>query len=84
MQERPEIEFPVQWRYKIIVNDVSARAELDKVLEAKGYDIKVSEGNASRTGKFQAYRANVEVASQQALDELSAALGALDCVKFLL
>jgi len=84
MQERPEIEFPVTWHYKIIVSESSAREELNSLLKKMGYDVEVSEGNSSRTGKFQAFRASVILSSQQAMDELSSALGSLDSVKFLL
>jgi len=84
MQQKPEIEFPVKWNYKIIVNDVSAKAELEEVLSDHGYSKNVTEGNASKTGKFQAYRVSVTFNDQESMDKLSKAFGSLACVKFML
>lgn len=84
MQQKAEIEFPVKWNYKIIVNDVSAESELQKVLIDHGYNDSVSKGNASKTGKFQAYRVSVVFNDQESMDKLSEAFSSLDCVKFML
>ena len=84
MQKRTEIEFPVEWHYKIIVNDASARAQLDSVLEQHGYTQKFTEGNVSKTGKFQAYRVSVTFHNKETMDNLSNAFGELSCVKFML
>lgn len=84
MQQQPEIEFPVEWHFKIIVNDESAKTELNQVLADHGYSQKVSKGNASKTGKFQAFRVSVVFEDQQSMDTLSSAFGGLSCVKFIL
>ena len=84
MKSKTEIEFPVEWHYKIIVDNTSARSELDLVLSKHGYEQKVKEGNASKTGKFQAYRVSVVFNDQTSMDTLSKEFGALSCVKFML
>ncbi len=84
MGKSPEIEFPVNWNYKIIVDDASSKDKLNDVLKQHEYKEEVVEGNASRTGKFQAFRVSVTFHDQQSMDELSHAFSSLDCVKFLL
>lgn len=84
MKDKTEIVFPVEWHYKIIVNDRSARNQLDSVLQEHGYSERCTEGNSSKTGKFQAYRVSIIFNDKESMDNLSNAFSALSCVKFML
>ena len=64
MQERPEIHYPCEWRYKLIGRD------RDK-LEACIFDIMAhreytsSVGNISKNGKFVSVNVSCDIASEE-------------------
>jgi putative lipoic acid-binding regulatory protein len=68
-QEKPEIDYPRRWGFKIIGRD--RQALLSCIKEVMG-DKKhlCSVGNASKTGKFHSYNASCEVESQEERDRL--------------
>ena len=66
-----ELKFPVDWEYRIIV-------EADK-LEAA-----VHEGLRSEGGRYRTLKAPVVLTGREMMNALSAALAAVDGVKFLL
>lgn len=67
--ERPEINYPCDWGYKLIGTD---RAKLEAcVFDIMAHrDYKCHMGNVSRNGKFVSMNASCEVASQEERDEL--------------
>lgn len=83
---RQEIEFPVEWSYRIITDTSveSCRDDLIKVLRQNGMDSDLETKDKSASGKYQAYRVSVTFDSKKMMDELSAELSAVKGVKFLL
>jgi putative lipoic acid-binding regulatory protein len=83
---RQEIEFPVEWSYRIITDTSveSCRDDLMKVLRQKGVNSDLEMKDKSASGKYQAYRVSVIFDSKEMMDELSAELSAVNGVKFLL
>lgn len=68
-QEKPHIDYPTQWGYKIIGNDKEAlQACIKEVMGKKEY--LSSSGNISKNGKFHSYNASCTVESQEERDRL--------------
>ena len=63
-QERPTIEYPTNWGFKLIGRDKEAL--LSCIKEAMGEKEHLcSLGNTSRTGKFTTYNASCSVESEE-------------------
>lgn len=62
--EKPKIEYPTSWGFKLIGRDKEAL--LACIKEAMGEKEHLcSLGNASRTGKFHSYNASCEVETEE-------------------
>ena len=59
-KERPDIDYPCQWGYKIIGRDKEKlQTCIKEVMGEKSHTAKA--GNASKTGKFHSYNASCTV-----------------------
>ncbi|MFT7880195.1 MAG: DUF493 domain-containing protein [Sulfurimonas sp.] len=68
-QEKPKIEYPTQWGFKLIGRDKDAL--LACIKEAMGEKEHLcSLGNRSRTGKFTTYNASCVVDTQEERDRI--------------
>jgi len=68
-QEKPQIEYPTRWGFKVIGRDKDAlMACIKEVMGEKEH--LCSLGNQSRTGKFTTYNASCVVESQEERDRL--------------
>ncbi|RMH70567.1 MAG: DUF493 domain-containing protein [Gemmatimonadetes bacterium] len=85
MSHTTELQFPVDWHYKIItLRNSSAKIEIDHILKQHGVDTVAKPGNISRNGKYQTYQVTVTFYDLESMRTLSAALAEAECVKFLL
>ncbi len=67
--EKPKIEYPTQWGFKLIGRDKEAL--LACIKEAMGEKEHLcSLGNVSRTGKFHTYNASCTVESKEERDRI--------------
>lgn len=67
MQQQPEINFPVDWTYRILCdNQPQVRADLQAKLSSVGVD-KMEEGNVSKTGKYITFKVKRNVNSLEEL-----------------
>ncbi len=67
--EKPKIEYPTQWGFKLIGRDKEAL--LACIKEAMGdKEHLCSIGNVSRTGKFHTYNASCSVETQEERDRI--------------
>jgi len=67
--EKPQIEYPTKWGYKIIGRDKEKlKACIKEVMGDKEH--LCSLGNTSRTGKFTTYNASCTVESEEERDRL--------------
>lgn len=63
-KERPDIDYPTNWGFKLIGRDKEAL--LSCIKDAMGEkQHQCSLGNASKTGKFHSYNANCTVDSEE-------------------
>ena len=68
-QEKPQIEYPTRWGFKIIGRDKEKlQACIKEVMSEKEH--LCSLGNRSRTGKFTTYNASCIVEDQEERDRL--------------
>jgi len=68
-KEKPEIQYPTQWGFKLIGRDKSALlACIKEVMGEKEHLCSV--GNRSKNGKFHSYNATCTVESQEERDRL--------------
>jgi len=66
---KAEVEYPTEWRYKIIGEDENRlREAIDEVLDKKEYQLKHS--NRSKTGKFISLQASLNVDSEEERDQI--------------
>ncbi len=81
-----ELEFPLDWHYRIITDAKSdcVVADLKKVLELHGVNAELKPGKESKNGSYRTYGAKVIFNSKDELRTLSDALNAVKDVKFLL
>lgn len=82
-----ELKFPVDWEYRFVVESGkadAAREAIGKCLEANGMFTKVVEGLRSAGGRYRTLRAAVTLRDRETMNRLSADLGKVDGVKFLL
>ena len=68
-QDKPKIDYPCEWGFKIIGRDKEKLEESVKdILSHKEYKCKV--GNVSRNGKFHSFNAYCEVENQDDRDKI--------------
>ena len=68
-KEKPQIEYPTQWGFKIIGRDKDAL--LKAIKEVMGDKEHLCHpGNASKTGKFHSYNATCHVETKEERDKL--------------
>jgi len=67
MPERPEINYPTKWGFKLIGRDKEALLRCIKEImkEVGDKEHLCSLGNASRTGKFHSYNASCTVDTEE-------------------
>lgn len=78
-ERKPEIEYPCDWDYKIIGNNV------DGILyaiedAAQGLDYQVSPSNVSKTGKYVSINLKVKVENEYIRDSVYSSLDDAECV----
>lgn len=67
--QKPQIEYPTQWGFKLIGKDKDAlHACIKEVMGEKEH--LCSTGNASKNGKFHSYNASCIVESQEERDRI--------------
>jgi len=82
-QEKPEINYPCRWGYKIIGRDKDALvACINEVMGDKEHT--KSSGNVSKGGKFHTYNASCIVDSQEERDKLFKAFSDHEAVKMVI
>ncbi|MBD3790378.1 MAG: DUF493 domain-containing protein [Campylobacterales bacterium] len=67
--EKPQIEYPTRWGFKLIGRDKEALLKCIKEVMGNKEHL-CSVGNASKTGKFQSYNASCEVESKEERDRI--------------
>jgi len=68
-KEKPKIEYPCEWGFKIIGTDKEKLKEcISDIMGEREY--KSKDGNVSKKGKFVSMNASCEVCSQEERDEL--------------
>ena len=68
-QEKPQIEYPTRWGFKIIGRDKEKlQACIKEVMGEKEHLCSI--GNSSKTGKFTTYNASCIVEDQEERDKL--------------
>jgi uncharacterized protein len=82
-KQRPDIEYPCEWSYKVIGNNV------EKILEAiedasKGLNYDVTPSNISRNGNYFSLNFKVEVPSEVVRDLIYQKLGENSNIKMVL
>ncbi len=85
-EQEEKIEFPVNWSYRIIVDQANKNfcAAIRDLLKEYGIKAKLEKKDKSSGGKYQAYRLPVVFESQEIMDDLSKRISAIDGVKFML
>lgn len=82
---RPELEFPLRWEYKIIaLQGQDALNAVCEVLRAHGCEEAPQAGNVSRSGAYVTYTVRMTMNSREQLDTLTSALAASEVVRYLL
>jgi len=84
MQTQPEINFPVDWTYRILCdNQPQVRTDLQAKLTSLGVD-KMEEGNVSKTGKYITFKVKRTVNSLEELQGFPKNLSDVSGVKQIL
>jgi putative lipoic acid-binding regulatory protein len=82
---KPELEFPLHWEYKIIaVRNDEAFAAICGVIRGHGFEETPRASNVSRNGSYVTYTVRICLETREVLDSLSRALTACEGVKYLL
>jgi putative lipoic acid-binding regulatory protein len=68
-KEKPQIEYPTRWGFKLIGRDKEALLACIKEVMGEKEHL-CSLGNTSRTGKFTTYNASCKVESQEERDRI--------------
>jgi len=68
-QDKPQIEYPTQWGFKLIGRDKDALHKAIKEVMGEREHL-CHYGNPSKNGKFHSYNASCEVPSQEERDRL--------------
>ncbi len=82
-QEKPKIEYPTQWGFKIIGNSKEALQSCVKEVMGEKEHLS-SSGNVSKNGKFHSYNASCVVESEEERDKLFKAFQDHDDVKMVI
>lgn len=83
--KQAHLEFPLHWEYKIITRHTDqALEEVRTVLREHGFEEIPSPGAVSRNGSYITRAVTVRLKSRRQMDELTAALGRCEGVKYLL
>lgn len=81
---QPEIEFPVDWTYRILCeNTPELRVALKEKVNSLGVD-KMEEGNVSKTGKYVTFKVKKIVNSMEELHGFPKALQGISGIKQIL
>jgi len=85
-EQEEKIEFPVNWSYRIIVDQANKNccAAIRDLLKEYGIKATLKKKDKSSGSKYQAYRLPVVFESQEIMDNLSKRISAVDGVKFML
>lgn len=82
---RVELEFPLQWEYKIIATRCDeVFNSLCQAIRACGFSEQPYAGNISKNGSYVTYTVSMQVENQEQLERLTYALGQCSGVKYLL
>ncbi len=82
---KPELEFPLHWEYKIIATRTDeAFAAICGVINAHGFVEIPCASNVSRNGSYVTYTMRMCIENREQLDALSRALSDCEGVKYLL
>ncbi|NCD25785.1 MAG: DUF493 domain-containing protein [Deltaproteobacteria bacterium] len=83
--KRPELEFPLQWEYKIIAAHSSETYDaICGVVAEHGFSHTPRASNVSRNGKYITYSLCLHMTSREQLDGLTRAFAQCEGVKYLL
>ena len=86
-QQAPEIEFPVNWKYKIIVEQINVEQicqDLENVWQKYQKISDLTRSNQSKSGKYISLAVNFCFNSKDELNRLSTEISKTQGVKFLL
>ncbi len=82
---RPELEFPLHWEYKIIaLQGAEALEAICAVIAEHGFSHTPTAGNMSRNGKYITYSVRMHLSTREQLDGLTKAFAGCAGVKYLL
>jgi len=82
-QEKPQIDYPTQWGFKLIGRDKDALlAAIKEVMGDREHLCHL--GNSSKTGKFHTYNTSCEVEHQEDRDALFKAFSDHDDVEMVI
>jgi len=82
---KPELEFPLHWEYKIIATRTDeAFAAICATITAHGFAETPCASNVSRNGSYVTYTVRMCIENREQLDALSRALSDCEGVKYLL
>ncbi len=84
---KPELHFPVDWEFRIVIDSSSAnmiKSELLETLKTHGQKPELTEGLSSSGGRYSTLKAYATLNSRVELETLATALGTVKGVKFVL
>lgn len=81
--ERPEIEYPCKWVYKVIGEDCSLIKEVI-IAACSPLEVKVSYSQSSSKGKYHSFNAELEVPHEEARLNIYEILKASPAIKIIL
>lgn len=86
MSKTNEIEFPVEWNYRIVIKDDLdiAKKGIVEVLRANGVKAEPLLGKCSSGGKYQTFTVSIIFQDREMMNKLSGELSVLTFVKLLL
>ncbi len=83
INEKPEIDYPCRWLYKIIsIHATDMAAVVEEIVAESDYSL--SHSNTSRTGKYVSYDLEVTVQTEEARNFFFAALKQHPSIKMVL
>ena len=83
----PELEFPVKWTFRLIVESGRVReaaAEFERIFASFGLHPELAAGCDSATGRYRTLLAPVTIPSRRVFDELPTRLGAVGGVRMVI
>ena len=86
-QQQAEIEFPVEWTFRIIVESAAAAAALPvlrMIFAGFGKYPELTEGRGSSGGKYGTWQAQVTLSDRRELEELPKQLSQVPGVRMVL